>query len=139
MPRITKRIHKEKKKLFARELIRTKFNGVKATDKITTSTNYNYKRVLAARYLTDKDVIEEVKKRVALFDKNVITPEYVLAGLFKIANDIRHKDNIRALELMGKYLAMYVDKTVNQHEDITPQDKDILHKYMRTNRQFIHE
>ena len=54
------------------------------------------------------------KEHLNIFDKSMITEEYVLKNLRKLAENSRNEaDRIRANELLGKYLAMFTDKTMD--------------------------
>lgn len=79
-----------------------------------------------------KTVFEEIAQE---FDKEKITVEYVLAGLDKEAREAKNSaDRIKAFELLGKFKAMFTDKSQVQTEDITPKEKSIIDKYIDTNR-----
>ena len=79
-----------------------------------------------------KHCIEEIAKD---FDKAKITPEYVLAGLNKEAQEAKNSaDRIKAYELLGKYLALFTDKQQVDANIITKQEQSIIDKYIHTNR-----
>lgn len=74
-------------------------------------------------------VMDEIGKE---FDKAKITPEYVLAGLDKEAKEAKNSaDRIRAYELLGKYLALFIERTQNATnlsiEEVKKQE-EALHK-----------
>ena len=61
------------------------------------------------------------KNRLNIFDKKLITEEYVLESLKNLAETSVHEsDRIRAIELLGKYLSMFTDKIETNFLD----DKD---------------
>jgi len=60
-----------------------------------------------------RERIEE--ERLTIFDKSMITEEYVLNNLRDLAENARYEsDRIRANELLGKYLAMFTDKVKSE-------------------------
>jgi hypothetical protein len=58
---------------------------------------------------------EITRRQAALQEQSKVTPEYVLGKLLTLAESTeRDSDQMRALELIGKHLGMFVDKTVHQ-------------------------
>lgn len=67
------------------------------------------------------------RERLTIFDKSKITPEYVLEGLNKIAQEGEQESNkVRAYELIGKYMAMFIDK--KEQKNINPDTIVIVDK-----------
>lgn len=63
-------------------------------------------------------------ERLNIFDKTMITEEYVLNNLKTLAEESKWPgDRIRANELLGKYLAMFTDK-VKSEGTLTMTDKE---------------
>ncbi len=63
--------------------------------------------------LNIKERIEQ--ERLNIFNKAMITEEYVLKGLKDIAEQGKQEANkVMAFQLLGKYLAMFTDKTENK-------------------------
>ena len=58
-----------------------------------------------------KSRIEQLKQK--LENKTIVTVDYVLKGIKEIAekNEARDNDKLKAYELLGKYKAMFTDKT----------------------------
>lgn len=90
---------------------------------------------VSPNYKLIKTVVDDITKG---FDKSMITAELVLSGLLKeyqTAN--KSSDRTKALELLGKYLALFTDKQqVNMDANIkrTEEEEDILRKYGFVNR-----
>ena len=65
------------------------------------------------------DILEAIQReKVNIFDKSMVTEEYVLNNLKQLAETSHNEaDKIRANELLGKYLAMFTDKTENTNID----------------------
>lgn len=60
------------------------------------------------------------KERLNIFDKSMITEEYVLKNLRILGETSKNEaDRIRANELLGKYLAMFTDK-----QEISQSEKE---------------
>ena len=72
--------------------------------------------------------IEEEKLNI--FDKNMITEEYILNGLNKIAQEGRQEANrVRAWELLGKSLALFTEKVINKGDStITLKTQQLYNK-----------
>lgn len=106
--------YKQRKKVFADNMIKNGFNGRKSVENITQSTSENYKRVMASRYMNDDEVIELIRQKIEKFDKTLISKELVLMNLFEITKDnkIKPDSKIRANELLGKYLSMFKDDKI---------------------------
>lgn len=68
-----------------------------------------------------KEAIEQ--ERLRIFDKSMITEEYVLEGLKNIAENGKQEANkVMAFQLLGRHLAMFTDKsevkqTITQEEE----------------------
>jgi len=70
-------------------------------------------RAVGSRLETNDNIKIQIEtERANVFDKSKITDEYILEGLNKIAKEGKQEANkVRAWELLGKYLAMFTDKT----------------------------
>lgn len=91
-----------------------------------------YKEKTANRGMANK-VCQEALNQINLEFKNKVTVEMVLKRINedrKLA--LKKKDYataLRADELLGKYLAMFIDKTEIKHKLPTDSDKSILARY----------
>ena len=75
-----------------------------------------------------KYCLEEIARD---FDKAKITPEYVLAGLNKEAQEAQTaSDRIKALELLGKYLAMFTEKQIIDAKVLSQEEQTRLNQYL---------
>lgn len=87
----------------------------------------NMASVLGNR-LEKKDKIEKgiQKERDKIFSKSKITEEYILEQLDKIASSSRRDaDKVRALELLGKFLAMFKERQdITHRESILSEDQE---------------
>lgn len=91
----------------------------------------------ASRQATLKYSLEEIAKE---FDKSKITAEYVLAGLEKeLSTALKPADRLKALELLGKYLAMFTDKQQVKAEILNKEEQDTLNRYININRQRVNQ
>ena len=84
-------------------------------------------RSLGSRLEKNVNVIVQIEKeKVNIFDRQMITEEYVLEGLRKIAENGQQEANkVAAFQLLGKYLAMFTDKLKNEG---LPQSQIIIIK-----------
>ena len=75
------------------------------------------------------------QERLTIFDKSKITEEYILEGLSKIALEGTQEANrVRSWELLGKYKAMFTDKTVLKGDmTLSPSQEAKIEEYI-TNR-----
>jgi len=70
-----------------------------------------------------KRSLEELKEE---FKREEITPEYVLAGLKReLETAPNSADRIRALELFGKYLALWTERSINQNTNINKEEQEL--------------
>ena len=98
-----------RRKLFAREYIRT---GKQRDAAIAAGYAPGSADVQGARLMKSPIVIAEVQRLETLRDaEEKIDRMYVLKGLYDMAEEAdRDSDKIRALELLGKSLGMFVDQ-----------------------------
>ena len=98
-----------RRKLFAREYIRT---GKQRDAAIAAGYAPGSADVQGSRLMTSPIVIAEVQRLETLRDaEEKIDRMYVLKGLYDMAEEAdRDSDKIRALELLGKSLGMFVDQ-----------------------------
>ncbi len=98
-----------RRKLFAREYIRT---GKQRDAAIAAGYAPGSADVQGSRLMKSPIVIAEVQRLEILRDaEEKIDRMYVLKGLYDMAEEAdRDSDKIRALELLGKSLGMFVDQ-----------------------------
>ena len=98
-----------RRKLFAREYIRT---GKQRDAAIAAGYAPGRADVQGSRLMKSPIVIAEVQRLETLRDaEEKIDRMYVLKGLYDMAEEAdRDSDKIRALELLGKSLGMFVDQ-----------------------------
>ena len=101
--------HEMRRKLFAREYVRT---GKQSTAAIAAGYSPNGADVSGSRLMKSPIVVNEILRLEALKDaEDKIDRMYVLKGLYDLAEDAeKDSDKIRALELLGKSLRMFVDQ-----------------------------
>lgn len=89
-----------------------------------------------ASHSTALSVVKRSMQEISeAFDKAKITEEYVLAGLDKEAREAKNSaDRIKAFELLGKFKAMFTDKSQVETKDISDKEQSILNKYIDSNR-----
>ena len=101
--------HEMRRKLFAREYVRT---GVQTTAAIAAGYAPGSADVSGSRLMKSPIVAAEILRLGALKDaEDKIDRMYVLKGLYDMAEEAdKDSDKIRALELLGKSLGMFVDQ-----------------------------
>jgi hypothetical protein len=116
--------HEMRRKLFAREYVRT---GKQNTAAIAAGYSPNGADVAGSRLMKSPIVVNEILRLEALKDaEDKIDRMYVLKGLYDLAEDAeKDSDKIRALELLGKSLRMFVD----QVETYTTHDVSELQEF----------
>lgn len=69
-----------------------------------------------SRLESNANIKERIEHEIAnIFDKNIITNEYILENLNSIAiNGENESNRLRAIELLGKHLAMFTDNINNK-------------------------
>lgn len=85
-------------------------------------------------HLEDNSNIQEriEYERLNIFDRSMITEEYILEGLNKLALSAQNESvRTRAFELLGKYKAMFTDKQLVDATIITKEEQAILNKYIK--------
>ena len=100
-------------KSIRQSLLDSNYSATTAHSKANSTTN-RYVRVC----------MEEIAKE---FDMAKITPQYVISKVEAISNDpeASHSDKLRANELLGKFLALWKDKNIN--ENINPERIQIVY------------
>ena len=80
-------------------------------------------KVTASRLLTDANVQQAVAERtLALAEKVDVTAEWVLTRLQGIAeNAAKDSDRNRALELIGKHLGMFIERSLSVSAFVRPE------------------
>jgi hypothetical protein len=116
--------HEMRRKLFAREYVRT---GKQSTAAIAAGYSPNGADVSGSRLMKSPIVVNEILRLEALKDaEDKIDRMYVLKGLYDLAEEAeKDSDKIRALELLGKSLRMFVD----QVETYTTHDVTELQEF----------
>ena len=87
----------------------------------------NCARAIGSEMEAKPNITKQIEdERLNIFDKAKVTEEYVLEGLNKIAiNSKQDANRLRALELLGKYKAMFTDKTeVSGHVTHSKEEED---------------
>jgi len=112
------------RKLFAREYVNTGKQNLAA---IAAGYAPGGAATQGSRLMKDPEVAKEVRRLELLKDANdKIDRLYVLKGLYDMAEDAeKDSDKIRALELLGKSLRMFVD----QVETYTTHDVSELQEF----------
>ena len=89
-------------------------------------------RALGARLETNENIKSQIETEKAnIFDKNMITEEYILEGIKKIAETGKLEANkLRAWELLAKTKAMLTDK-VEQTKSDDPDNQFSLERLGR--------
>lgn len=95
--------------------------------------NRNVASALASKMENKVKIGEAIElEKVSIFDKNSITDEFVLGALRKIATNGKQEANkVRSLELLGKYLQMFKETSINIHNAnvISQEERNILSRY----------
>lgn len=110
---------------FLSEYVQNGFNASKAYRDVYLTEDEGVSRACASRLLTNENIQKALAELV-----NKITPEYVLSLISSIAMDgKRDSDRLRAMELLGKYHALFKDTTQNLNiHAITSDDLEGLRK-----------
>lgn len=104
-----------KQRLFV-EAYLTNPNGVQAARKAGYKGNDKTLSVVAAENLRKPCIAEHIERRV---EKAIITTDEVLTDVKDIAKTAeRDADRLKGYELLGKYLAMWTDRTVTDGKQI---------------------
>lgn len=103
-----------KQRLFV-EAYLTEPNGVRAAKKAGYKGNDRTLSVVAAENLAKPNIAALIEKRV---EEAIITTDEVLNGVKAIATNpkARDADKLKGFELLGKYLAMWTDKSESKVE-----------------------
>jgi len=109
-----------KQKTFIEELPKSQWNGTKAA----LAAGYSPKgaAVMAHRLLKNPRIAQELEKRRAqIVEKTDVEVGEIVAALRLIAfgDRVTNSDRLRALDLLGRYKAMFTDRT----EITTPQQQ----------------
>lgn len=133
IPAVTK--EKKKFKLNKKELafIYWRARGYSLVDSVIKAGYKAKSKLIASSYgcqLEKKISIKEAiqVEKLNIFDKSCITAEFVLGNLKVLAVSAKaESDKIRSNELLGKYLALWVDKSIN--ENTNTEKKEVLDSY----------
>lgn len=126
-----KYVTKEKALTYLKEYTTNGFNKTKAIRKVNPNLSYEsankhttqyHNSVVNSGYYEDFDIDKE------------ITKEYILSRLkYEADHAKKSSDKREALNLLGKFLALWTDKTINKTE-LSTNDKTILDKYISINQ-----
>ena len=108
-----------KQKAFIEELPKNQWNGTQAA--IAAGYSAKSAGVMAHRLLKNPAIAKELDKRTAeIVERTDVEVGEVIAELRKYAFDRGHKatnsERLKALELLGKYKAMFTDRTVTENK-----------------------
>jgi phage terminase small subunit len=96
-------------------------NATRAYMALHPKTTYDSARACASRLLADENIRTEINRRIA---EHTLTSGDVLTRLTAIANApldaIDTRDSLRALELLGKYHALFTEK-------VEQTEKKVIH------------
>jgi len=95
-------------------------NATRAYMALHPKTSYDSARACASRLLADENIRAEINRRIA---EHTLTSGEVLTRLTAIANApldaIDTRDSLRALELLGKYHALFTEKVEQTEKKVT--------------------
>lgn len=117
---------------FLSEYVQNGFNASKAYADVYESKDSATAEACSSRLLS-KDKVQLALAELV----NTITPEYILSSIASIASQgsARNSDKLRALELLGKYHALFKDTTQNLNlHAITADDLGLLRKKLEDNK-----
>ena len=110
-----------KQKAFIEEVPKNQWNGTKAA--IAAGYSEKSAGVMAHRLLKNPKIIAELEKRTAeIAEKTDVEVAEIVAALCKFAFGGKKATNIeqlKALELLGKYKAMFTDKLLSEQKGLT--------------------
>ena len=117
-----------KQERFCKEYIINNGNGTRAA--IKAGYKKNSAQGTASCILSKAIIKHRIKKLQSKTAKRLnITQDMVLDRLWKIADDETRRDQVRALELVGKYHSMFTDKlTVENKQDGVVSIGDVVEK-----------
>lgn len=100
---------------FLSEYVQNGFNASKAYQAVYEDSSEDAARKSASRLMTREDIQKALAERV-----QAISPDYVLSEIQSIGDKaIRPSDKLRAMELLGKYHALF--KETNQNLNLNAQ------------------
>ena len=112
----------EKRIVFARHYIANGYNATQAAKHITSGTSYAGARVLGSRMLTDSNVQAEIIRQTAA----ILTPEQVKERISALSDSADTDSNkLRALELMGKVHALFIERNINENLNKNVSDESL--------------
>lgn len=111
----------DKQQAFIAEYLINGFNATQAA--ITAGYSEDSARAIGCENLTKPDIREAIQKHVdsTLNAKKDVLKTRIVDELDRLAfcdSDIRDNDKLKALELLGKYMAMFTDKAEIEHTTI---------------------
>ena len=109
-----------KQRAFIEELPKNQWNGTQAA--IAAGYSEKSAGVMAHRLLKNPAIAKELDRRTAeIVERTDVEVGEVIAELRKYAFDRGHKatnsDRLKALEMLGKHLAMFTDRRINEDPD----------------------
>ena len=76
-----------------------------------------------------KDCIDEIRQEFKLSD---VTPEYIISQITHLAKTSpKHSDRLKALELLGRFRALFTDKQQVNADITTQEGKAIIDRYIQ--------
>jgi phage terminase small subunit len=121
----------DKHKQFCKELLKHRFNQTKAYQAVYKGVSSHTARVNASVLLTKtsvKSYLENLKDKEGI--KDLVTVDEIVSGIKEVLEyslepdkdgNINETSAMRALEMLGKYKAMFTDKTVNENTNINKE------------------
>ena len=111
-----------KDKLYAQALIKHKGNQTKAYKEVYPDSEYNSSRANAVRKT------KEVIAKDSSFTLEKITPAYIIEKIDELAGKARKdSDKLTALNLLGKFRALFTDK-IEQKTEVTNK-QNLLNRF----------
>lgn len=117
----------EKHKQFCKELLKHRFNQKKAYQAVYKSASDYTSRVNASVLLTKTNIkayLEKLKEKEGI--KDLVSIEEVVSGIKEVLDaclrdpdDIDKQAALKSLEMLGRYKAMFTDKTINENNTST--------------------
>lgn len=114
----------EKHKAFCKALLKHSFNQTKAYQETYPKANKDTARNNASTLLAKTSTQEYLSVLTKKQDKeDLVTVEEVIKGIKQEITDAREDGqrsvSMKGFELLGKHLAMFTDKTINENHDTT--------------------
>lgn len=106
--------NKDAGKAYLNNYVENGFNKTKAMNEIFPNNDKHSNNANCTRYHDSVMVDDGIKKPFELTD---ITPAYIVESIDKLAKTAKKEsDRIKCLELLGRFKALFTDKTENKTE-----------------------